>query len=702
MSQLVTDQQGQVHSFPDDATPDMIANALGLSQGNAAGPRVAEPLLSAASAFGLDPKVLHSIMQVESGGKLDAVSSAGARGPFQFMPDTARRYGLKDPHDLSQAASAAAQFMRDNLAATGGDLDSALMRYHGGPDQTNWGPLTRAYPAKIRAAMGATGDGDTPTPGAGDGIPRPENTVNGPLTPTAKWDATRSVGNAFWQGGGIPYMAAVQATKETGGLPTGDNKARWMEIYHQAHKQYSDAREGYNQENPTQSTVQELGGALGPVLAGTGLVSGAVRALPVVGEFLSGAARGSGPLWSALSQGASGALQGAAASGISSGLSDRPLGEQLELGAATGFGLGSTVSPIANKLISAISPTVDKGKAALAQWADAQGIPLRVSQLSENPITKWAARQFGTAAKDAEQRGVITQGLASTIGEDASSLGPDVLERARNRIGQTFDDVAKNTSVPLDQTISDDLANIRQSVSASALGKSKRRALIGQLDKIENNLLVGNGLSGEDYSTITKFKGDLWNLQKHQDSTVANFAEDIRNRLDDALERGSPPEQIVRLREARQQYKNLKTLQGVANQMGPEGVLEPSDTANLLAQVLRRNPDMALGQGGDIAQLARTAREFVRPNGDAEGQWWKELVANGVIGGGLAAGTYYATQNPGTAAGAASIPLAAMIGGRYLGRRAASSAFINDLANPIPGGIRPRTMIPLASEAINR
>lgn len=40
---------------------------------------------------------------------------SGAAGDFQFIPSTARQYGLKNPYDLSESADAAARFTRDNM-----------------------------------------------------------------------------------------------------------------------------------------------------------------------------------------------------------------------------------------------------------------------------------------------------------------------------------------------------------------------------------------------------------------------------------------------------------------------------------------------------------------------------------------------------------------------------------------------------------
>ena len=74
-----------------------------------------EPILK---AQGLPVEVL-AVVKVESGGQLDALSRAGARGLWQLMPDTARRYGLivsesKDERlDPEKATWAATQYLRD-------------------------------------------------------------------------------------------------------------------------------------------------------------------------------------------------------------------------------------------------------------------------------------------------------------------------------------------------------------------------------------------------------------------------------------------------------------------------------------------------------------------------------------------------------------------------------------------------------------
>lgn len=51
---------------------------------------------------------------------------------MQFMPDTARRYGLQNPHDPKAAIDAGARYLRDLLFRFNGRLDLALAAYNAG------------------------------------------------------------------------------------------------------------------------------------------------------------------------------------------------------------------------------------------------------------------------------------------------------------------------------------------------------------------------------------------------------------------------------------------------------------------------------------------------------------------------------------------------------------------------------------------
>lgn len=79
---------------------------------------------------GLPRGLLQNVEYTESRGR-DLTSSAGAQGYFQFMPGTARRYGV-DVHDEASSANGAARYLRDLKKMFGGDMEKAVAAY-------NWG-----------------------------------------------------------------------------------------------------------------------------------------------------------------------------------------------------------------------------------------------------------------------------------------------------------------------------------------------------------------------------------------------------------------------------------------------------------------------------------------------------------------------------------------------------------------------------------
>lgn len=84
--------------------------------------------------YNLPAGLLRSVALTESGGNQFAVSGAGAKGLFQFMPGTARDMGLRgdDVFDPSKSAAAAARYLGMLLRMNGGDLEKTLASY-------NWG-----------------------------------------------------------------------------------------------------------------------------------------------------------------------------------------------------------------------------------------------------------------------------------------------------------------------------------------------------------------------------------------------------------------------------------------------------------------------------------------------------------------------------------------------------------------------------------
>lgn len=90
-------------------------------------------LIAAASeAHALDPALVHAVIMVESAYDAGAISPKGARGLMQLMPATARRFGVRDPHDATQNLAGGTRYLRYLIDLFAGDLTLALAAYNAG------------------------------------------------------------------------------------------------------------------------------------------------------------------------------------------------------------------------------------------------------------------------------------------------------------------------------------------------------------------------------------------------------------------------------------------------------------------------------------------------------------------------------------------------------------------------------------------
>ena len=80
-------------------------------------PDISAIITGAAQRYGIDPRLMLGVAQIESGGNPAAKNpNSSAGGLFQFIDSTAKGYGLANRYDAGQASDAAARLMLDNKA----------------------------------------------------------------------------------------------------------------------------------------------------------------------------------------------------------------------------------------------------------------------------------------------------------------------------------------------------------------------------------------------------------------------------------------------------------------------------------------------------------------------------------------------------------------------------------------------------------
>jgi hypothetical protein len=83
--------------------------------------------------FSLDEKLLVSMIRAESNFDPLAVSTRGAQGLMQLMPETASAYKVKNPFNPGENLEAGARYMKDLLQQFNQNLVLALAAYNAGP-----------------------------------------------------------------------------------------------------------------------------------------------------------------------------------------------------------------------------------------------------------------------------------------------------------------------------------------------------------------------------------------------------------------------------------------------------------------------------------------------------------------------------------------------------------------------------------------
>ena len=91
-----------------------------------------------AGRHGVDVRLAHALIQVESNYRVDAVSPKGAMGLMQLMPATARQYAVENPFDARQNVDAGLRHLRGLLDRYGtGQERLALAAYNAGEGAVN-------------------------------------------------------------------------------------------------------------------------------------------------------------------------------------------------------------------------------------------------------------------------------------------------------------------------------------------------------------------------------------------------------------------------------------------------------------------------------------------------------------------------------------------------------------------------------------
>lgn len=252
--------------------------------------------------------------------------------------------------------------------------------------------------------------------------------------------------------------------------------------------------------------------------------------------------------------------------------------------------------------------------------------------------------------------GAFNRAVARTFGDDATSLTPEVMGAARERVGAKIGDIAKRNTLTLDQQFAQEIAQ-RSQEAASELTDDSLRLFNKQLDNLLSQVKDGT-VSGKFYQSLDTKLGRM--AKGTNDGNLKNQLAGFRKSMRDAFDRSVSEADSEAWQLTRKQYANLMTVADAAKNTG-DGALSP---ARLLQAVNAAQPNAKFGSGTDLAELAQWAKKTLPdkiPNsGTAQRLFYQKLLTSplttvGAVGGG-AYGADSLGLGPGSAAAGVALP----------------------------------------------
>lgn len=343
-----------------------------------------------------------------------------------------------------------------------------------------------------------------------------------------------------------------------------------------------------------------------PVAAGGGLAAaGAAAALPGLIEYGTPEER--------LTRGVLGAAGGVA-------------------GAALGKGIGRVLQPTRGAMTEGAQAGIEAAerlgyKVTAGQQTSSKGLQAIEQQAAKNPIGAMFARKFNEGNQTA-----LNRAANKSMGETGDAITEDAFASARSRLGDVFNTLSANKSIPITPTFEARIMLLKKSNDAAGPFKNTE---IANLADNALELAKSGQMTGEAYQAIRSQLTDRSRqaAQAGQDKLKGAIGK-VRSALDDAAESVLTAEEKTAWKLARRQYAAMKTLE-------KRGAVKGGNVdAAIVRNALQGGDKSAFARGelsGELADIARIGNAF-RPlpdSGTASNLWAQLLLTGGAGLGGL-------------------------------------------------------------------
>lgn len=330
-----------------------------------------------------------------------------------------------------------------------------------------------------------------------------------------------------------------------------------------------------------------------------------------MGEFVPAAAAGPGRMGAKLISALAGGAGSEAAGQATEGTKAEPYARVL------GAVAGGLTPNIASRAVTPLPATVAKQR-LVDVLADEGVTSLTAGQRTGNKALQYGEDMLGNApgagqsATNIRQRGQeqFTEAAMRRAGAGPDAT-PEVLAQNSQRLGNEFETLsARNNLTPDNQFVTDVVAAAR---NYRRVPDSQQRQMVqGYIDDIVDHVNAGQ-MPGPQYQEMRSRLSRQANSLRNSDPTLSEALRDMRNALDNAMNRSISPADREAWGTARREYGAQKTIEKTASRAGEataEGQLVP---ANLRNTVSAENRGAYARGEGQFSELARAGSGVMAP-----------------------------------------------------------------------------------------
>lgn len=569
-----------------------------------------------ADKYGIPREVVRAIMHIETrGGANTDVSSAGARGPMQLMPDTAKELGVRNIDDPAQNIEGGVKYLAQQYKQFG-NWDDVAAAYHSGGgridrgrvDYANLGPKGQQYVRDFQALVPESVLSQAASPA--QAAPGPQGVVEstgdplegewaGPVAAApaggdpleGDWDQAANAAPSQ----GVPALSEAPKLKsdELLGMQRGffkpmDNLALWAE------RGVDALGRPFGNEDLGQD-ISRIGGGkpMAEVIADRQAYVDAQRAKGVkpglAGEIVGGIA-GTLPAIAAVpGAGLGSAVLGGAAAGAMMTDDPEDLGSVVgdaAIGAAGGgvlHGAGRIIAPRINAALRNVRNTFGANPTP----GQALGGPFRVwEDLSESIPGYGLAIRAGKRGANAEMNRGAANFVMNNIDEvvpDTVPIGTDQNQYVKQTIGDVYNTALRPVVLPWDNQLAADLGTVRQQIVARLSPDNQAAYADLMANHVMPRLQANNTMSGEGWKEVQSILRKEARDTSKKGGVEANALANAFGATEGAMGQGwlarYAPDAADTIRAADQSYAKNIALKGASARApgGDDGVFSPSN-----------------------------------------------------------------------------------------------------------------------------